>query len=97
MNRRNLLTFFGLGAGATLAPVAAIAVAVVDKKIPPSNDIPGSLSITGYKERTSEQKTKSYFRTCDLVPNGKMVSMKVSEDGHLWLKINNEWKRIVTE
>ena len=25
------------------------------------------------------------------------VAMSVGKDGHLWLKINNEWKRIVTE
>jgi len=25
------------------------------------------------------------------------VSMSVGKDGHLWLKINDEWKRIVTE
>jgi hypothetical protein len=25
------------------------------------------------------------------------VAMSVGKDGHLWLKINDEWKRIVTE
>ena len=25
------------------------------------------------------------------------ISMSVGKDGHLWLKINDEWKRIVTE
>ena len=25
------------------------------------------------------------------------VAVSVGKDGHLWLKINNEWKRIVTE
>jgi hypothetical protein len=25
------------------------------------------------------------------------VAMSVGKDGHLWLKINNKWKRIVTE
>jgi hypothetical protein len=25
------------------------------------------------------------------------VAMSVGKDGHLWLKINEEWKQIVTE
>ena len=26
-----------------------------------------------------------------------MVAMSVGKDGHLWLKINDKWKQIVTE
>jgi hypothetical protein len=43
---------------------------------------------------------RAFFSFLPAAPFGVLMAaeaMSVGKDGHLWLKINDEWKRIVTE
>ena len=103
MNRRKMLSMFGLAGGATLAPVAALAVGVFEERLPPTDGTTG-ITLMGMKEVPptiySEIPISGSYPAFTIhhlpQPTGHNVILKVGEDGHLWLKINDKWKRITT-
>lgn len=98
MNRRSL---FGAIALSPLMVVAAFANEEV--KEDRSKQEPGkgstSLTLTSSKEVPLGNHNNGLYLTMTQIEPDKSVSMAVGQDGKLWLKtkIDNEWKRIVTE
>jgi len=101
MNRRG---FFKLPAGVALGasigiPIAeAKSTAIEVPKPPPSEGT--HIVLQGYKNREKPQQLSAnsgigYFTTVE--PSEHKVAMAVGEDGRLWIKIGDEWKRVAVE
>lgn len=87
INRRSIFSLFGAGAAVAVTP--KIAEAGIEKK-PPTEG--------GFSLRLQRMIPKSNDAGFVLhEATGQIVEMKVGEDGYLWLKINDEWKRVKVE
>lgn len=109
MSRRNLLSFLGVGGGLGAVPfagAAAVAYAAkpsVDDAPSPGNEY--SLCLTRSSRKVKAEydqriKQRALENPCVIFgsgPHDLQCRMTVGEDGQMWLKIGDEWRRIVTE
>lgn len=65
------------------APVSAVMATAAVAKAPCESFAPDTALMTLKANKDFDEETQ--------------VSMAVGKDGHLWLKIGDSWKRIVTE
>lgn len=96
---------------ASMAPDKALMTLAAHKPPPPPVKYPqwNEFSMSIPKEYVDCYLTSSITNNKLTIGNGMKVeadynfdsetkvAMSVGKDGHLWLKINDEWKRIVTE
>jgi hypothetical protein len=96
MDRRSLLRGLGLGMGAAAAPTAAIAVGTSEPLKPPAG--PEIIKLIETKLLPLTPLNQGCFVTYECpVPTGREVGMGIGGDGHLWVKIDGRWERVLTE
>ena len=98
MNRRG---FFKLPAGVALGasigiPIAEAKSTAIEVPKPPVEE-GMHIVLQGYKKRETPPSANSMLSYYGPEPSEHKVAMAVGEDGRLWLKINDEWKRVAVE
>lgn len=99
MNRRKFFGILGVGSAFVAAPVVTYAATrTTPERKPPGDDLRNALTLQGthpddYVQHNS--KVIGYYRQSD--KPRPQVTMAAGVDNHLWLNINNEWKRVVVE
>jgi hypothetical protein len=97
INRRKIFGF------AAVAPLAAVGITANNAPVQASTarkeDAPTSGPIIQIQaqEFRNIPLSKYEISLTQQVPVGKPLGISVGKDGHMWLKINDEWKRVIVE
>jgi hypothetical protein len=93
INRRKLFGFIA----AAPATAASAVVANANKDLEPDSNIltlqrSDIVNTTPYVSEDGQQYFTGTYRQ-----SGPKLHISVGKDGHMWLKINEKWKRVVSE
>lgn len=95
ISRRKMFGF----AAATPFAVGAIAnnnPAIASTKKP--SDAPSqSILVLQRQEMKPQSSEYGMYTIAGSHPVGPQLGISVGNDGHMWLKINNEWKKVIVE
>lgn len=101
-NRRKLFGFVAAAPVVAFLPNTDVK-AEVSKKEDTSHNAPNGTCILQLQaQEMSKPKSMSYgssssFTLSSYQPVGPKLGISVGKDGHMWVKIHNEWKRVVVE
>lgn len=91
INRRKLFGFIA----AAPATAASAVVATANEDLEPDSNIL-TLQRSEIVNQTS-YPNDPYTLTGTFKQSGPKLHISVGKDGHMWLKINEKWKRVVSE
>lgn len=94
MFKRDFLKFLGLIPVGVMG-AAAGAAASAPKKEPKNAGV--SIRLSSFEDKKTKVDGMEGVQFFSLPKEKDSVTMSVGEDGHLWIKQNGEWKRVVTE
>lgn len=106
--RRKFLKGFGI-IGAVVAGAASAKVVIEEKKKPVGDisdlappDTAHTLQITGsYSDKKPEPMNNGMLQNMLFIPTNQptthSVSMTVGKDNRLWIKVDDQWKRVSVE
>lgn len=99
INRRKMFGFAAVlpmaavGVTANNAPALAASEKSIDRSMAPDSPV-----ITLQNNKRVESKSDyGMIALASYQPVGPQLGIAVGEDGHMWLKIKNEWKKVIVE